>query len=208
MIADAANPNRVIAAGYIQANGNNLMGIFLSTDGGSNWTQIKIRDDNYSCATAAALDPVTTNTIYVAGYTSAGAPVLYKSTDGGANWTQLAPPTSSQYLSSIVVDPNSSNTIYAGTSYQGVYKSTNGGSSWTSLANAPWQGKCIAVNPSNSNEVFAGAWGIYYSSDGGATWKDLSEGLPSKSVNSIAVDPAARVVYVGTSGGGICRRSF
>jgi len=68
--------------------------------------------------------------------------------------------------------------------------------------------------------VYAGGYGQYYkptffksvdggaSSDGGATWKDLSEGLPSFSVNSIAIDPAARVVYVGTSGGGICRRSF
>jgi len=184
------------------------MGIFLSTDGGSNWTQIKIRDDNYSCATAAALDPANTNTIYIAGYTSARAAVLYKSTDGGANWTQLASPLATGSLSSIVVDPNSSNTIYAGTQTGGVYKSTNVGSSWTRLANAPWDGKCIAVNPANSKEVFAGGWGVFTSSDGGATWKDLSEGLPSQSVNSIAIDPAARVVYVGTGGGGICRRSF
>ena len=187
---------------------NALMGIFLSTDGGLNWTQIKIRDDNGSSATAAALDPANTNTIYVAGYTSVWAPVLYKSTDGGANWTQIASPSATRRLSSIVVDPNSSNTIYAGTESGGVYKSTNGGSSWTSLANAPQAGKCIAVNPSNSNEIFAGGWGVFTSSDGGATWKDIGEGLPSQSVNSIAIDTAARVVYVGTSGGGICGRSF
>jgi photosystem II stability/assembly factor-like uncharacterized protein len=184
------------------------MGIVRSTDGGWTWIEIKIRDDNLSYATAAALDPVNANTIYVAGYTPAYVAVLYKSTDGGANWTLIASPSATTRLSSIVVDPNSPNTIYAGTETGGIYKSTNGGSSWTSLANAPRDGKCIAVNPSNSKEVFAGGWGIFYSSDRGATWTDLSEDLPSLSVNSIAIDPAARIVYVGTSGGGICRRSF
>ncbi len=185
------------------------MGIFLSTDGGSDWKQIKIRNDTGSCLEVAAFDPSNRNTIYVAGYKSSYAPALHKSTDGGASWTELTPPSSSARIEAIAVDPSVSGTIYLGTSWAGIFVSTNGGDTWTKLENGPWGCNCIAINESNPNEIFAGNWSFFsYSNDKGATWTDISEGLPVRGVTSIEIDGAARQVYVGTSGGGILRRDF
>jgi len=216
LAADPANKDWVIAAGSALVGGKSVMGIFRSADGGLKWTQTKIRDDTNSYATAVALDPSNRNTVYVAGWTASWIPVFYKSTNGGAAWTPIASPSSSPgYLfTSIAVAPDSPKTVYtcSGNSQQEIYKSTNGGSSWTRLVNGPSYTRWVAVNPSNSNEVLAAGSGVFYSGDGGSTWEDLSPGLPIDytrfSMTCVAIDSAGRKVYVGTWGGGICRRRF
>jgi len=184
------------------------MGVFLSSDGGSTWTQVRIRSDVDSLAQVAAMDPSNTRTIYVAGVTFSGSPVLHKSTDGGANWTSLSPPSTQARIDALAVSNGSPAMVYTAT-WEGVFSSADGGGSWTKLANPPYSSSCLAVNKLNPNELFVGSWdGLWYSCDKGATWTDLTADLPVKTVNSIQVDGAARKVYVGTEGGGICRRSF
>lgn len=185
------------------------MGIFLSTDAGTNWTQIKIMNVADSQAEAAALAPSNVSTIYVAGYISSGTRVIFRSTDGGAAWTQGAAPSSSAQVSGLAVHPSSPSTLYATTSWGGCFKSTDGASSWTKMDKAPSGANCVAINPSNPNEVFIGSNdGVYYSADGGATWTDLSAGLAATDVVWIEIDAPARLIYAGIEGGGICRRSF
>lgn len=215
LLLDPANPKRIIAAGFLEISGTRTMGIFRSTDGGVNWTQVKIREESGSGADAGALDPSDGNTIYLSGHKANRDPVLYRSKDGGVRWTELAVPTppsswSLSQISALAVDPKSPNRIYAGTEYSGVYVSTNGGGAWTMLGeNAPASANSVAINASNPNEVFVGSSdGLFYSLDKGTTWKELWRDLPNKNVTSIHVDGAARKVYVGTRGGGICRRSF
>lgn len=216
LAVDPANKNWVLAAGSVPVGGQSVMGIYRSADGGLTWTQTKIRDDANSYATAVALDPSNRNTVYVAGWTASSAPVFYKSTNGGAAWAPIASPSSSQgyRFASIAVAPDSPKTVYtcSGNSQQEIYKSTNGGSSWTRLANGPSYTWLVAVNPSKSNEVFAAGQGVFYSADGGSTWEDLSTGLPldyhHNGLTCVSIDSAGRKVYVGTWGGGVCRRSF
>lgn len=216
LAVDPANKNWVLAAGSVLVGGQSVMGVYRSTDGGLKWTQTKIRDDANSYATAVALDPSNRNTVYVAGWTASYIPVFYKSTNGGAAWTPIASPSSSSgfRFASIAVAPDSPTTVYtnSGNSLQEIYKSTNGGSSWTRLANGPSYTWLVAVNPSDSNEVLAAGQGVFYSADGGSTWEDLSTGLPldynHNGMTCVAIDSAGRKVYVGTWGGGICRRSF
>jgi xyloglucan-specific exo-beta-1,4-glucanase len=147
------NKDRVLAAGSVLVGGKAVMGISRSTDGGLKWTQTKIRDDNYSYATAAALDPSNGNTVYVAGVTASSIPVFYKSTDGGVTWGPIASPSSSPgpVFSSIAIAPDSPKTLYTGgISNQGIYKSTNGGSTWTKIANSPSSSRWIVINPSDT----------------------------------------------------------
>jgi len=186
------------------------MGIFLSTNGGTNWTQVKIMNENGTTADAAAVAPSSVNTIYVAGGDSSGDHYyFYRSANGGAAWTQVAAPSTSSDVTGLAVHPSLPTTLYAATSWAGVFKSTDGGSSWTELDKAPDSGNCVVVNPSNPNEVFVGSSdGIEYSADGGATWTDLSAGLAAKNVVWIEIDGPARLVYAGIESGGICRRSF
>lgn len=210
LAVDPDNPNRLIAAGFIQSGGKTLMGIHLSTDGGNTWAQIKIRDDAGSQATVAVFDPSNSNTIYVAGYTAAWTPVLYRSKDGGSTWSQLTSPSSRVYLSSLAVDPSAPKILYAGGSWGGIAKSTDGGSTWTQLSGkAPWSVNCIAVNPSNASEVFVGNnTGVFYSNNGGSSWTDISADLAAKIVNRVVIDGPGRKVYAGTEGGGLCQRGF
>jgi hypothetical protein len=40
------------------------------------------------------------------------------------------------------------------------------------------------------------------------SWSNFSDGLAVKNINWVQLDPVARKVYVGTQGGGICKRGF
>ncbi len=51
--------------------------------------------------------------------------------------------------------------------------------------------ECIAVDPQDSNIIYAGSWGngFYKSTDGGSTWVNKSEGLEAAFILEIVVDP-------------------
>ena len=152
---------------------------------------------------AIARDPKNVGVIYIAAPTGG----IWKTTDGGSNWT---PMTDSQFaggipvglsFSSIVVDPNDSQTLYAGsgdydqtyfpgigTAGSGVFKSKNGGATWQRL-NGLNTGinslRAIAVDPKNSLHVTVGLGraldagaldgAVYSSMDGGTTWTSVPE---------------------------------
>ena len=58
-----------------------------------------------------------------------------------------------------------------------------------------------AVNPTNSNDVWAGAadGGLWHSTDGGSHWSSVTDSQPTLSVGAIAIDPNnPSIIYVGT----------
>ncbi len=153
--------------------------------------------------TALAIDPNSANTLYL-GAAEGG---VWKTTDGGLTWTPLTDQQPSLAIGSLAIDPNDSNTIYAGTGESnfnidayygaGVLKSSDGGATWTNIP-GPFTGisiGAIAVSPSNSQRVVAGAFfGIYVSTDAGATW-NLASFVPSV-VTGVFFDPTnANTVY-------------
>ncbi len=83
----------------------------------------------------AVIDPNNASTAYVT-LTSFGLPAgahVYKTTnlaDAGTTWTLAGTGIPDVPVNSLVVDPQNSNNLYAGTDI-GVYKSTNAGVSWT-----------------------------------------------------------------------------
>jgi photosystem II stability/assembly factor-like uncharacterized protein len=83
----------------------------------------------------------------------------------------------------------------------------------TSLASIPWefigptniQGRvlCVAVNPLNSNTIYAGTAGsgLWRSRTAGrgGNWQRIPLGLPAAGVGAIAIDPAdSNTIYIGT----------
>jgi len=210
LAGDPGDGNRLALAGRIYntdwRSGPSYFGIYLSEDGGANGQSIKIRTDDGSEAQAVAFAPSDPKTIYVAGMTAARQAVVYRTADGGATWRLLPGPFESGFYT-IAVDPTSANTVYVG-AYNGIYRSLNGGSAWTEI-HGYWGGQSIAVNPLKPAEIFVGGSnGLLFSRDRGSHWTEYNDDLPIHDVNVIALDPAARIVYAATDGGGIWRRKF
>lgn len=125
-----------------------------------------------------------------------------------------------EWLTPFLLDPNNSNTIYAG--YKKVYKSTNRGDTWTAIS-PEFSGsrmQALTVAPSNSNYIYTLHGGAFFGGDilgdysnpsatvkkfyatsnGGTTWNTYN--FPgARGSFHIAVDPInPQTVYLGISG--------
>jgi photosystem II stability/assembly factor-like uncharacterized protein len=189
VVIDPRNDQTVFAA----TNG----GVFKSSDGGASWT-ISLKKNSVCSLT---IDPSNSQTIYAGTWLND----LFKSTDGGASWTDISSAFGS--VNAIAVDPSNSHVLYIGTGYVfthlvggGVYKSTDGGATWTAYYNGmpTMVVTSLAIDPTNSQTVYAGgAGGIYKSVNGGAAWTLLGSGLPAM---AIAIDPtSSQVLYASGS---------
>jgi hypothetical protein len=85
----------------------------------------------------AVIDPHDVNTAYVtlSGFGLPAGQHVWKTVNlgGAATWTASGNGIPDIPVNAFVVDPNDSNTLYAGTDTD-VYKSTNGGTNWAALA--------------------------------------------------------------------------
>ena len=126
----------------------------------------------------------------------------------GNLWTSHGPPNSA--ITGIALDPANPQVIYA-SSYasdplsSGIRKSLDGGQTWIELgAGDPQlsQLTCLAVDPSNSSNVYVGtAQGqVAASHDAGTTWSNATVG--THPLTSIAVEPATGRVYAATGPSG------
>jgi photosystem II stability/assembly factor-like uncharacterized protein len=232
-IAVAPSNPQVIYAGTGEANfsidSNCGRGILVSTNGGATWT-LRNADGAFDrrAISEIAVDPTNANIVYAAAatcpFSPAGNKGVWKSTDAGVTWTNTTTSiASSTTFTSVRIDPNNPNTLYAavgfpfgGSSTNGVYKTTNGGASWSLLANAPGglsAGRIVvAVSKSNSQVVYVSAsspstfrlYKFMRSDDGGATFTDLTGGTPNYLGSqgwydtTLIIDPTnSAIVYVG-----------
>ena len=129
-----------------------------------------------------------------------GARPLWKSTDGGATWTPLDN-LPFAFLQTLLVDPTTPATLYAGTSDRGIFKSTDGGVTWKA-SNTGIAGNLIpvlAIDPANPQILYAATGqgdtprgdtpgAVYKTVNGGSTWR-LIDSASSGEPLQIAVDP-------------------
>lgn len=107
-------------------------------------------------------------------------------------------------FTALVVDPNQSQTVYAGSYVSGVYKTYNQGNTWyrqnVGLGNLKIQS--LAIHPTNSNIVYAGTYsgGVYKSSTAGSSWAASNGGvLGNHIIYDIEIDPNnGNVIYAAT----------
>lgn len=139
---------------------------------------------------------------------------VQKSFDQGLTWASISGfltgsnlSANGQAVSSITafydlsLDQRQPGVLYLGTE-QGVYRTVNDGISWSALAlpvkNASLRTTAVAVNPSNSNNLFAAvASTIFKSVNGGVTWETKLL-PPGSGVKSILINPKANnLIYLG-----------
>ena len=185
-------------------------GLYKSTDNGGSWLKTILRDEIF----ALTIDPSSPSVIYAgtdADYTYGGAPgtldLLMKSTNGGASWSKSQKGLSegSATINAIAIDPSNTSVLYAGTD-TGLYKSFDAGANWvlTGPELAQTSVSSLAIDLVKTSTLYAGtSQGAFRSTDGGATWRPFNQGLSANSVRSLAVDSAGRLLYAGTSSGGV-----
>ena len=116
-----------------QSRGTYGVGILRSTDGGTTWNQVLIKNmPDLFGVLMIKFDPNNANIVYAC--TTHG---LYKSTDAGATWN-ATPILNKRYVSDVVINSGNSNLMMAGVgnmvdSDKGIYRSTDGGTTWTKL---------------------------------------------------------------------------
>lgn len=117
-------------------------GVWKTTNAGQSWNSLSDLLPNL-IVTALAFDPKNPEVIYAGTgefFGTAGAvgsvgtrgAGIFSTIDGGANWTQLSDTASNPsfyFVNDLVVSPNDSQRIYAGTT-NGVWRSLNGGTTW------------------------------------------------------------------------------
>ena len=181
-------------------------GIYRTTDGGTNWTELT----NGLPALASQKGRISIdisqsnpNVLYTRYVDAVGnIQGVYKTTNAGDSWTavnsnQLTDVGFHWWFGGIRVDPTDENTIY-NIDFE-VQKSTNGGSSWTnSFSNVHVDQHALAFNASVPGQVLLGNdGGLYYSNNGGSSpVKDLK--LPITQFYRMHVDAQnANKIYGG-----------
>ena len=123
----ASSPNTLYAGiAHTINNGSSLLGIYRTTDGGSNWTLQSNTPNHYNGQgwynNVIAVDPTNASIVY------SGGTNIYKSTNAGVTWSTI---TNGIHVDFHAIAFNGG-TVYVGCD-GGLYKSTTGGSSWTSI---------------------------------------------------------------------------
>jgi len=220
-------------------------GIWKSEDAGLNWYPV-FDDQPVQSIGALAIAPSNKNIVWA----GTGEPFIrsnisigngvYKSIDAGKTWQHMGLDLTGR-IGRIVIDQHNPDIVLVGAlghcygpqKERGVYKTTDGGKTWKQVLFVDENTGCfeIAMDPSNSNIMFAGMWplvirtwgresggpggGIYMSRDGGDTWKHLTgNGLPAAPIGKVGIAISAsnpKVIYTimetGTPNRGVLWRS-
>ncbi|MBZ5574038.1 MAG: sialidase [Acidobacteriia bacterium] len=202
---DRSDPN-VVWVGTGEAWTRNSVsvgdGIYKSTDGGENWTNMGLKDSEHIAK--ILIDPRDSNSVLACAtghlWNDNEERGVFKTTDGGKSWRKvLAGANGSTGCGMIAMSPQAPQTIFAdmwdfrrqgwtfrsGGPGSGLFKSTDGGDHWTELTASnskglpekPWGRIPLAVAPSNPQVVYAMIESknsaLFRSDDGGQTWNRL-----------------------------------
>ena len=167
-------------------------GVFLSEDGGVNWTQTLQHVQIYSVEYCLGDD----NVAYAAGPNS-----VQRSLDGGRTWERVSGASSSGgywgppgivagFPIDVQCDPRDSNRIFVNNYGGGNLLSEDGGATWTNSSTG-YSGAImfggLALDRNNPAHLYAaGRSGLFSSLDGGITWLGLAY-APARHAEALAV---------------------
>jgi len=180
---------------YFGATGG---GVWKTTDGGSNWTNIsdKYFGGSIGAVAVAASDETI---IYVGegensmrGNVSEGLGGMWRSDDGGRSWKNIGL-KDGRHIIRIVIHPKNPDIVWVAVmghlfgpnEERGVYKTIDGGKTWKRTLFINDQTGCsdLVMEPGNPNVFYAGTWRLIrtpYSlesgGDGSGLWKSTDGG--------------------------------
>lgn len=196
-------------------NGQHLLagvsnGLYVSTDGGINWTQRR-SSTTWSLSMAAAGGAS-------AEILAACKDGLWSSTDGGTSWNAVTLPSSPGSFNRLAVDiaPSSPSVAYTWGASGGIgYLWRRSGGNWTVVGNPPavnvgqaWYDWFVAAAPDRDTQVYCGAISVHRGDLSGSTWTwiDIASKPAGDSIHpdqhAIAFEPGnPEAIYIGNDGG-------
>jgi hypothetical protein len=169
-------------------------GVYISCDDGATWTKQPSPNASGYTIFIHPLDPAM---IFVGTFNRG----VYRSVDYGVSFAAASAGIMDDGVMSFVARPDG--TLLAGTS-NGIYESDSMGTSWSLLTSvtAGYAVRTLAVDPYNSNNVYAGTngGGAFRSYDGGNNWQSF--GLFTQ-VNVLSFSPVNPSYMVATAWDGI-----
>ncbi len=225
IVVDPHDPNVAYAAALGHQYGpNEQRGVFKTVDGGATWTKVLYKDDNTG-ATALAIDPADSKTIYAALWQTRRPPWnvyppsngpgsgIYRSTDAGATWTQLTTGLPQKMgRAGLAISAATPSRIYAmvdaDPEHGGLYRSDDRGATWTLVGKDPriwmrgWYFSGIAADPKNADVVYAMDTATYRSADGGKTFEAIRGAPGGDDYHTLWIDPGdpARMILGSDQG--------
>jgi hypothetical protein len=182
---------------------NGSIGLFRSTNGGTNFTSVLPLSSGNRSFEPADIEIAANNRIFIGtradGFGDGGGRILFSDTGNTGSWTTLDfSNTNNADRVELAHAPSNANIIYA-VAYNGaaivddqdvafVGKSINGGQNWTSLPipnmvdglgahftrAQGWYDLILAVHPTNPDLVIIGGIDLHRSINGGTSWSGIS----------------------------------
>jgi len=175
-------------------------GVYKSTDGGSSWKNMGLKESEH--IGMIAVHPEDENTVYVAAYgplwNAGGDRGIYKTTNGGETWEPVLEVSEHTGFNEIHMDPRDPDLLYA-TAHQrrrhvftyidggpesAIYKSTDAGKNWRKLENGLPKNDMgrigMDISPADPDVVYAiikatENGGFYKSENRGESWTKMSD---------------------------------
>src|SRR5256714_14160586 len=167
--------------------------IYTSTDGAHNWRLLVNFNRPRLFVDHIIVDPRNSKVIYVATHRHKEPGGFFKSTDGGLTWKD-SPELRNEALHSLTQSESNPNILLAG-SISGIFRSNDSGETWSALPTSRTSGlidiESLAIDPRNSEVIYAGTWYLpYKSTDGGLSWRSIKNGIIDDSdIFAINIDP-------------------
>lgn len=188
---------------YFGATGG---GVWKTTDGGSNWSNIS---DKYFGSTigSVAVAPSDENVIYVGegentmrGNVSEGLGGIWRSDDGGKTWRNLGL-KEGRHIVRIIIHPRNPDItwvavmghLFGPNEERGIYKTVDGGRNWRKVlyVNNQTGASDLVMEPGNASVFYAGTWRLKrtpYSlesgGEGSGIWKSTDGGETWKNISA------------------------
>ena len=176
--------------------------VWQSLDRGDNWTVLSgdLTGGGSAAISALALAPGDSQVLYAG--TSDGR--VQFSSDGGRNWS-LAASLPDRFVTSIAVDPQSSQRAFAGLSGFGtghIFRTDDSGESWEDVSgNLPdVPVNVVLLDPNAPQTVYVGTdIGVFVLAEDG-TWSSFNQGMPNAIVLGLSINPVTGLMVAATHG--------
>ena len=165
--------------------------VYTSTDAGKSWRLLVNLNQPQLILDQLMVDSRDSNIIYTSGHRYKSPGGFFRTTDGGVTWKE-SKELRNESIHSMAQSAKDPNMLIVGT-LTGIWISKDSGENWEKVSSStmPVNIDALAVDPRNTDTIYAGTWWrAYKTTDEGKNWKLIKDGMIDDSdVFAVTLDP-------------------